>query len=526
MSVPPSKRKPVSGTTQSDPSLLVNGEWVESGINITTNGSGVGVTDGRVYLTNGDVVNIGDSDISVDDPSVKNYIFIIQKSTSYQLGYNTDGSTPSEPHIKIAEVTPDVGEVISTNRGSPPTSLGNTDIENLNPEQIDNIVHVTETNDLPSPSNGTHTLEDSTVYHFAGFVTSDAGLEMGNVTPIRGSHASTDGFIHTGGSDAIVSNGEPYFQDSMTVHAPGGTIYNLSADNTTEMMVKDSAFSDAAGLGNIADLGVIDGFRVPSWVKCNFEDFDAGLVFDGTPDKIFIEASPIRGITASGVTVFTLAGTSSVAIVDFVNNYVKDVQSDTELWRVEDGGEPSEVFQYRGTTHDTSITKDNMLVGPNTSPTVEPYWVSDSYPLRDSSVVGELALDAGQTHTVTIDSVDTWYEVGGQTVTGNESERVSQVGNGTIEYVGSRDVNVHITVSASFSGGNGDLYQIALAKNGTVEDTSTMEFTASGTNSPISASISAIEDLDPNDEVSIQVKNTSTTNDATFEAYTITFLGA
>jgi hypothetical protein len=384
-----------------------------------------------------------------------------------------------------------------------------------------NQVNVFDSSDLPEPTNGTHTLERK-VYVFNGFITSPYSLDISNGPALLGRHPSQDGFIHTGGNAAITGTNGDYFQESLYVHSPGGTLYNISGDQSTEMLVLDSGFSDAAGIGQIASLGTVDGYRVPTWKNCNFEDFADGITFDGSPDKIFITASPFRTITASGVDIFTLAGTSDVRIVDFVNNYIKNVQSDTVVWRVESGGEPAEVMQYRGTVHDTSFNVGNAITGPNASPTVEPFWVSDAHPVRDSTVTGELYLTTE--NTVTISSAGTWYEVNGPTQTGNEAERTTQANNGTIQYVGEKNVNVQVTVNTSFTGANGDTYEIALAKNGTVEPASTMEVEAGGQNSPVNPSTSAIEDLQPNDTLSLQVRNIDGANDATFRAYVVNFM--
>jgi len=382
--------------------------------------------------------------------------------------------------------------------------------------------NVFDSDDLPDPTNGTHTLEGGTIYQFNGFVTSQYGLDISNGPVLSGRHASLDGFIHTGGNTAIIGSGGDLFQRKLYVHAPGGQIFDISGDQTVEMLVTDSAYFDPAGLGNIANMGVVDGYRVPTWKNCNFGHFDAGLTFDGAADKIFMTACPFRNITASGVDILTLAGTSDVRIVDFVDNYVKDVQSDTVVWRVESGGEPAEVFQYRGTVHDTSFTVDNAIVGPNASPTVEPFWVSDSHPVRDSTTTGELYLTAET--TVAIGTQDQWYEVNGNTATGNEAERTTQASNGTIQYVGAKNVNVQVDVTTSFTGANGDIYEIAIAKNETVEPASTMQVEAGGQNAPVNPSTGAIEDLQPNDTISLQVRNRDGTSDATFRAYVINYM--
>ena len=83
---------------------------------------------------------------------------------------------------------------------------------------------------------------------------------------------------------------------------------------------------------------------------------------------------------------------------------------------------------------------------------------------------------------------------------------------------------MQVTVNTTLTGANGDIYEIAIAKNGTVEPASTMEVETGGQNAPVNPSTSAIEDLQPNDTISIQVRNTSGTSDATFRAYTINFM--
>jgi len=114
--------------------------------------------------------------------------------------------------------------------------------------------------------------------------------------------------------------------------------------------------------------------------------------------------------------------------------------------------------------------------------------------------------------------------VNGSTLTGNEAERTQQANNGTIQYVGSKNVNVQISANSSFTGANGRTYEIAIAKNGTVEPASTMEIEAGGTQAPVNPSTGAIEDLQPNDTISLQVRNRDGTEDATFRAYIISFM--
>lgn len=104
-------------------------------------------------------------------------------------------------------------------------------------------------------------------------------------------------------------------------------------------------------------------------------------------------------------------------------------------------------------------------------------------------------------------------------------ERATSPSNGVLRYDGKKNSNIHITVSSSFTGANGSIYEIAIAKNGTVEPASAMQIQAGGQNASKSLNTSAIEDIQPGDTISLQVRNLSDTNDATFQAYALNYLG-
>jgi hypothetical protein len=391
-------------------------------------------------------------------------------------------------------------------------------VNGLDTAELSGTQIINEAGDLPDPNDaGEIVLQDETAYQLNDFVMTPHPVVLGTRTPLIGTHGSMAGLINTDGGTALKGTDAGLFLRSMYLHSPGGTIFDLSADQSTEMLCESVSMSDAAGLGSISDLGTIDGFRAPSFKGCNFEDFDAGLTFDGDADKLFFSNSPMRTVTASNVTIFTLKGSANIQIVDFANNYVKDVQSDTEVWRVESGGEPSEVFQYRGTTHDTSVTKSNVLTGPNASTKVEPFWVSDSYPIRDSGVTGEMHNDGEA--SVTINSQDTFTKVDiASTI--DQKERVEKVADGVMEYVGAKDVNGKVHVNLSFYGANGDIYVFGLEKNGTVDTAHQQSVEAAGQNANVTVPVNAIQELATNDQVALVVKNESATNDPTISSYT------
>lgn len=378
------------------------------------------------------------------------------------------------------------------------------------------ITYVTDSADLPDPTNGTHTLQDNTAYVFNGFVTSPYGLELGTSTPLIGRHGSVDGFIHTGGETAITATDAGFFARDLYLHAPGGTLFDLAADPTTEMLVESCSFSDAAGIAPIADLGTIDGYRVPSFKGCNFEDFNSGLTLDGTPDKIFFSGCPFRGVTASGVTILTFASTLDVDIVDMPDNYVKGVQSDTEVIRVETGGSPTDVFQYRGTTHDGSVTPSNILTGEASARAVG-YRVTNSYPLADSAVTGELDLSSATTVT---GSGSAPTQVTGTTTIQN-AERTSSPANGVIQYDGKDDTKTVIHVNASVSGANTE-FVVYIGRNGSVIQRSQAFGFMPNSSSPVGIVAIAELKLTTGDEISAFIENTGGNADLTVETMAVT----
>lgn len=393
--------------------------------------------------------------------------------------------------------------------------------------EANNVELIESSADLEKNDAGTeYQLKDNTVYRVSGISTIDLPIRLGNNSPIIGGHGATDGFIHTGGQGCLRGTNKGLFLRNLYLHAPGGTLFNVSGDTNTEMLVESCAFSDAAGVGNMASLGTIDGFRVPSFKGCSFEDFDQGISFDGNtdvPDKVFISASPFRSVSASGVTVMSFNGAIAPEVIDITDCYMKGMESDTEIVRVQNGATPSQIFQYRGNTHDNTVNADNILNGQAAVENVG-FNITDAAPLRDSTVIGEFNLDSEA--TTTISSQNTWYQISGAGTLGNETERMQSTGtDGELEYVGRRRKNTFIVISASAKLASNEVYEIAVAKNGTVEPTSITSIEGQGTNKPLSVSTSSIEDLVTGDIISIFVRNTSGTSDATFGSYNFNIVG-
>lgn len=383
---------------------------------------------------------------------------------------------------------------------------------------------VRSADDLPDPSGGFHTLADGTSYLFTTEVESTNGLELTGRSPLLGWHREQSWFVRTDGGTAIKGDGD-VLMNQMSVSAPGGTVFDVDATASEELIMNDVYVGvddhlDASGT-NIADLGTVGTFRGPEIRVAGMRDFDAGLTFDGAYNRMYLE-SKVRDVTASGVTVFTFASSFSSSSVDIINCDFASLQSDTVVFDIDAGATISEIFNYRGNTHDNSVTKSNVLTG-DADPQTEPYWVSDSHPLRESGVVGELSLDS-ETET-TISTQNEWTDIAGATSEGNETERMEQSANGVLKYIGSRDSNVHLTASVSFYGSNGDVYEFAIDKNDTVEPATAVRAEGKGQNANLVVSTSGIEDLVTNETVKLACRNTSGTNNLTVSAYTFNLLG-
>jgi hypothetical protein len=383
-------------------------------------------------------------------------------------------------------------------------------------DTMNDLQVISSASDLPSLSGGERSLSDQTPYLFDDFVMADGTLRMGTNTPILGWHGSVSGYINTGSGAAVKCDGEPFFCDSMYLHSPGNAVLDLTADSSTEMLVTDTTLSDAAGLGESSSLGTIDGFRVPSFKGCNFEDFQAGLTFTGNPDKVFFSESPFRTVDDSNVTILTFDASFTTDVVDITDCYVKGVQSDTVVIDVDASATINEIFQYRGNTHDSTVTQSNILTGAASTGAVG-YNVNGSYPLPASGVDGSLDLDSATTVT---GSGASQTEIGG-TWTFSNAERTSKVNGSQIQYDGKRTEKEVIHANASISGANTE-FSLSIAVNDSVISRSTSTAFNSNASTPADVSALATVKLNTNDRVSLYIENVGGTGDLDADSASLT----
>lgn len=473
-----------------------------------THGTGLLVESGTLYWVNADTYR------ALSIPGGTSLVhYVVDTSGGSPTGDIQIGGSPSAPSLPLARVDADAQTATELNR-SPDDVLGSLDIAGIH-----NIEYVTKASDLPYPAGGTHTLDSSTVYYVAGFVTITDPIELGSLSPIVGSHGGTDGLIYTGGGTMLQGTDAEFFARDLLFSAPGGTLFDIGANQSTEMLVESCSFADPAAMGNMTSLGTVDGYRVPTWKGCNFEDFDGGLTFDGSPDKIAFFDSPFRSVDASGVTILTFAGTLDTDIVQIKGCYVKSVQSDTVVVDVESGALPSETFQYLDTTHDTTVTKSNILTGVVGVETVGSR-VTSSFPLKDSDVGASLDYDGAGATTVTGSGAGATQVTASSSTT--NAERFTQQSDGILEYLGRKDSSVLIVANATVSGSNTE-FVVGMAKNG-LPAAGRTEVTGFTPNSSSPETVSTVGkfDLTNGDTVSLALENTGGSTDLDVEAYSIT----
>ena len=314
----------------------------------------------------------------------------------------------------------------------------------------DSVVIVSEESDLPSPdSNDNINLEDSHLYFFENMISSTASLMLGENTPIIGLHGGKSGFIHTGEKTAIQDNGNVFFMRDISFSAPGGTMFDIDGGSLdTEFLVESCSFNDFAGMGNIASLGTIKNFRVPTFKGCNFENFESGLQFEGASDKIFFSSSVFRDVpeTTEPVTIINFDANYDIDIADITDCYIKDVQDDTVFWNIETGGKPNQITILKGTTFDDSIIKSNILTG-EADPTNIRVKTDSNYPIANSAPTGSLIDEPAEDYTVVGSGTeDTRIEMTDNQELVNDS-KISTPENGVVQYDDVYDVRININVT-------------------------------------------------------------------------------
>lgn len=393
---------------------------------------------------------------------------------------------------------------------------------------LEGELHVRDVDDLPDTNaNGKHPVGDQlTVFH--GTITHSNGLERVGDYPLVG-HAGDAVLLYTGAGTQLTSDGYSSIVDGISFLAPSGTVLDETGTIDDEHLWLDCAIglkpATLPGLSNpvVGNIGTVDGFRVPSYKGVNIEAIGAGFTFTGSPDKVFFEGCPMRNVTEAAVTFVELASDFSCSIVDVQGGFLKDVQSDTKVFDVDAGATISEIFQYKGQTHDATVTKSNILTGA-AGVGVAGYRVSDSHPLPDSVVVGELDLGS-EGQTVTIPAQDTYTTVAPTSSLGDEAERVTETSDGVLEYTGAKSTKVMVVATLTVEAPSNETFAVGISKNGASPSSDSARGEGAG-NAPVPVTAAGIETLDPGDTLEIQIKNIDSASDLTLDLFDFNFHGS
>lgn len=398
--------------------------------------------------------------------------------------------------------------------------MTSTDIypqESLN--EIDDVELIDTVGDLPPATNGTRDLKDDTLYLFTDIVEDNAGrLVLDSNSVISGFWPSKSGYISTGGGPAVKSFCCPVYIDRMFLYAPGGQLFDLTGTISDELFMNKVTATDPTDIGgaNIADLGTIDGYRVPTFDGCNFEHFDAGLTFTGASEKISLNFCPFRNVP-SGVTCVSLDNAADTDILKLTGSYFKNFSDNTtQAVYADPSATISNIMKYDNIDHDSTVAEDSILNGQLGRDLVGVI-VKDSYPLADSTVFGSIQWSG--TATVTGSSAQPTKVIVPTTEFGN-NERTDSPSDGELRYLGRPNSNTRPTAQLTISGVN-SIVETRIAVNDTPLQELPVTTTLQSAANSETVNVSGNRELKTNDTISVFVENVGGTTDVDIESLSI-----
>lgn len=270
-------------------------------------------------------------------------------------------------------------------------------------ERVDYQVVQSE-DDLPSPSNGVITLDSETYYEFNGLVSTSNTIEFSTNSYLSGKNWSNDGLVYTGTGSAITNatNANVNMRFLVISCPNGGDALDISADDTTEHFMHLMAIAD------VGSIGTVSGFRVPTFSKVAYEDYDSGLTLTGSSNKIFMSQNIFRSPDSETSSVL-FDGSIDTDIVDLNGNYFKDHDNTgSSAIELADGATVNEFGIIRGNAFGQNTT--NRTVGFDQ--TTVGWAFNSNTPIPDSSVRAQISFSGNTTET-TINNQDEWVPVVG-----------------------------------------------------------------------------------------------------------------
>lgn len=372
----------------------------------------------------------------------------------------------------------------------------------------DDYVLVEEESDLPGKEGETHQLKDGTEYEINGTVSISGNIRLANQYQIYGTNWFKDIINYTGTGALFVGTDKPISLRNVSFMAAMGSIFDVSANQTTEFLTQDCAVLAANSLGTIS------GYRVPSFKDFSFDSFNEGLTFKGNPDKIFMHSCPMRRV-GDGATCVKFDGDAglSVNLIHMEAMFFKDFGAGANS--IEVTGDPLNDFAIV-TSNLSDFDMSDSLVGVSSA---SPKWqFTGNSDITDSTVSG--LADQSGTNTVSIsagDGDDTNPKIVNFTAGTQALERITE-SNGELTYTGIKDRSVSVSANATLqsTGGQEITITIYVGKNGSHEPVGSQTVTLGSGGESRSARAEAFIDVVNGDTLQVFIENNDSTNDIQF----------
>ncbi len=371
-------------------------------------------------------------------------------------------------------------------------------LDELNNAHRDNYVLVKNEDDLPEASNGIIQLEGNTLYEFNGTVVLSNSLRYGTDTMIIGRHWFNDVLVYTGSGDAIISQDENLYMNNMTVSSPNGRAFSASSsDMTHELLLSFCAFNDCIEVGNINNV------RAPGIVNVNISNYNNGITFEGEIDQIFLFGCPIRlGRENSKALVFDEA--LDVNFVDVSDCFFKNAQSGSIALSLH----PSATINNQGLIIGAYFD-DTIQATENFDQTTPGWDFQNNVGIPNSTITGKMfysPIQGGPVET-NIATQNQWVKMNIPTQ-GNQQERINVTTSNRLVYEGVRQARLQVITNwTGTPSSNNTQYQFAIAKNGTVDDSTVVPVFMRSTAQPQPVPISTILTLNQDDYIEVFVRN-------------------
>ena len=376
------------------------------------------------------------------------------------------------------------------------------------------VVYFTEEGDLPAPSGGVITLDNTKIYRPVGTITMTNDIDL-NGASIIGKSRSFDKLVSTTANQVMFTGGNSgkvknvFIQTSGT----GAKACNLSGTTGFETIV----FEDCSFDGN-TELGTIDNNFATQLQDCVFQNNAAGLVINDVQKFSHNDSAWIQNNTATTNLTFTGAfdlikmTSGGMGVANTLTGMsVAGITSLASFGQI-DGG-----FAFSG----AGTYVDDETVFEDVEWEVEALGVAQTY--KDREAFGNVRKDGSTTTTITSSGVPVKV-TGASTLGLNFRMDDDSSTDNRVRYLGKLGKSVTISGSISidnFSGGD-DNVSVYVAKNGAVITGSRVQFQVGGFLDTQASGFNETVFMETNDYLEVWVANDDDTTNLVVRTYNFT----